>query len=65
MKFNALHLFFFVVVFELVMGGAVIVNCFITNEKNCADGRVQELFNSLATSSFAIYAAEKASSKND
>ena len=63
MKFTALHLLFCVVAFELIIGGAIVVNCLVRNDANCSEGKVQELFSSLAASSFAIYAAEKASSK--
>lgn len=59
MRPNALHLLFFVVVFELVIGGAVVVKCLMSDDLTCTDGKVQELFNSIAASSFAIYAAEK------
>lgn len=63
MKFTALHLLFLVVGFELLIGGAVVVKCIVSNDKTCTDGRVSDLFNSIAASSFAIYAAEKSTLK--
>ncbi len=63
MRFNALHLLFFVVAFELILGGAVVVSCLVNKDKGCSDGKVSDLFNSVAASSFAIYAAETARTK--